>query len=416
MPAGTESNIFSYFHDFLVTRTEFCHLLDVLPAINIQIDQERVSIVFPYPQFEYFFNQHLRNDFERALTLYLNQNLDFIYLSPETAEKTPISVPSSSKQDTFADFLSTPRNRPILDCARKICSPAQTDLNLVLFYGPSGSGKSLLLSAIKGALIQLYGQKAIHSSRAETFEPQLAPERFWEISTALLLDDLQDIVTDPTRQNLISAFIDCAQERAGLARIVLVFSGRDTDIFTAKLSRRLEQGLRIEFYPADFSLRLLYAEKKARELGMELSRAQLTNIARQQRNISTISGILQKFKFYTNLNNPVTAAEELEKLVVTGSKEPAWHHLLMKVSKKLGLKPDDILGKSRRQDLVLARQTAMFILRMRYGLSYPELGRIFGGRDHATVMHGIKKIQKLRDTDTFMHTLLTELEEDEDQG
>ena len=84
--------------------------------------------------------------------------------------------------------------------------------------------------------------------------------------------------------------------------------------------------------------------------------------------------------------------------------------ILGSVARGFNLRTEDILGARRRPDLVLARQVAMYLCRRKLGLSYPELGRAFGGRDHSTVIHAVKKIHKLLETDKVVHNLVTELE------
>lgn len=405
-------NVLDRFKSFFASSPEFPHLLPVLPALQIELDQANLIVRFSHPYFKPFFDQHLRADFERACSLCLEQSLNFLYQSQSPAPQQH-PLPAKAPMNPFDEFICSARNEPALECARRMFKSAEGGLDLVLFYGAPGSGKTHLLSLIAAAFSQLHGNRAACSSRAEAFDAPLPPEQFWKSPRALLLDDLQDISDKPAKQKLLCAFIDCARQSAATAKIALAISGRDCNIFGARLAQRLEQGMAIELFPADFSLRLAYAEKKARELELSLSRAQLLGIARHHRNISTISGVLQKFKFYASLADQLPAPEELEKLTSSPSKTPAWQQVLLKVSERLGIKTSELIGKSRRQDLVMARQAAMLICRLKFGLSYSELGRIFGGRDHATVMHGIKKVQELRKSNQFLHTLLTELEQDE---
>ena len=103
---------------------------------------------------------------------------------------------------------------------------------------------------------------------------------------------------------------------------------------------------------------------------------------------------------------------DLENIVRTGGAErpPGCREILNEVARGLNLRPEDILGSRRRPDLVLARQVAMYLCRQKLGLSYPELGRAFGGRDHSTVIHAIKKIKKLLISNKDVQRLVTQLE------
>jgi chromosomal replication initiator protein len=101
----------------------------------------------------------------------------------------------------------------------------------------------------------------------------------------------------------------------------------------------------------------------------------------------------------------------LENLVKTGNHErvTSFGDIVGLVSRGFNLAPEDILGTRRKPDFVLARQVAMYLCRRKLGLSYPELGKAFG-RDHSTVIHAIKKIQALPQTDKVLHKLVTDLE------
>ena len=102
----------------------------------------------------------------------------------------------------------------------------------------------------------------------------------------------------------------------------------------------------------------------------------------------------------------------MENIVRTGvaEKMPGCREILGEVARKLNLKAEDVLGGKRRPDLVLARQISMYICRKKLGLSYPELGRAFGGRDHSTVIYAINKIKKLMVSNKSVHQLVTEIE------
>ena len=79
------------------------------------------------------------------------------------------------------------------------------------------------------------------------------------------------------------------------------------------------------------------------------------------------------------------------------------------VGEHCGVPAKEILGEKRRPDLVQARQLAMYLCRELLGHSYPVIGRMFGGKDHSTVMHGVKKIKLLQESDRLAHSMVTEL-------
>ena len=125
-----------------------------------------------------------------------------------------------------------------------------------------------------------------------------------------------------------------------------------------------------------------------------------------------MQGLILKVGAYCAVKGLNLTQADLENIVRTGvaEKMPGCREILTEVARGLNLKPDDVLGGKRRPDLVLARQIAMYVCRQKLGLSYPELGRAFGGRDHSTVIHAIKKINKLLVSDKRVQKLVTEIE------
>ena len=145
-------------------------------------------------------------------------------------------------------------------------------------------------------------------------------------------------------------------------------------------------------------------------MDLNLTRAQIMSICRHSARFSAILGLLQKIEFYGKLTGQEFTPEELEKLAHPANQPASWQKITGRVALRLGVRQADLLGPSRKQEHVFARQAAMYLCRNGLGLSYPELGRLFGGRDHATVIHGIRKIQQLRKVDKDINNLLTELE------
>lgn len=399
---------------FIAANSEFSHLLCALPALQLELDANSLYVSFTHPYFASFFNQHLRNDFEIACCRCAERQLDFRYSQARPSLPATGCHVHGHTLNPFDSFIPNSRNMAALECAKNLSAFSGSGLQLAIFHGAPGSGKSHLLSVIAAACQNSCSHCDVINCRAESFATPLPPEHFWQTTHALVLDDLQDVAGQASLQKLLSVLIDCARQSDLPAKIVFSLPSRDTRIFNARFGHRLEQGLFIELFPADFSLRLAYAEKKARDFQLSLSKSQLLAIARHQRGISAITGILQKFKFYASLQDRLPDTEMVEKLAMPESSEPAWQQSLLRVAAKMGVKPSEIIGKSKRQEFVIARQAAMYICRLKFGLSYPELGRIFGGRDHATVMHGIKKIQQLRQSDKVLHSLLTELEQEEE--
>ena len=162
----------------------------------------------------------------------------------------------------------------------------------------------------------------------------------------------------------------------------------------------------------DLDVRLRYLQLMCKERRLSLTREQLLFLAQRCSQFRLLQGLMLKVGAYCAVKGRNLTQLDLENIVRTGvaEKMPGCREILSDVAKSLNLKTEDVLGGKRRPDLVLARQIAMYVCRKKLGLSYPELGRAFGGRDHSTVIHSIKKINKLLVSDKRVQALVTELE------
>lgn len=387
--------------------SEFAGLLPFLAALNFAGSGKDIMISFCHAYFADYYFGGLRAEMELALRKCLG-NITIRYA------ETPLATPGKDNgSEPFADFFCSERNAPVMEAARHLCADSDHVCHFLILRGGSGTGKSHLLTTMARALGNLFSERAILRIQARFFNPAASPEAFWRRRRALLLDDLQEVIHDSERQRSISACIDFALAAPGFYRLVVACSG-DISGFGPKLYQRLERGLLLNLHAADLAARIQYTELESRRLGLSLPKNRITLIARQIQEIPAIAGVLQKYKFFCKLGGPTFSHDMLADIAIPDRTSGGWQRILMLVADRLALKPAEILSKNRRQEFVLARHAAMFLCRVKLGLSYPELGRIFGGMDHSTVMHGIKKIQKLRASDSDMHKLLTELENELD--
>lgn len=379
-------------------------LEEVLHAMKFSLRGDMLVIAFIHPYFAPFYQRNWRETLENAACAAFGQHISITYGTGKPAEYKPQALPA--QEDPFAAFLCNAKNEPALAAARSICKPDST-ISLLTLCGPTGVGKTMLLTAIRKAMARSFGSGAVYWSKAESFQPSLGPETFWKRHKALVLDDCHLRASTG-----IAGYLDSpvCQDNAGRHRAAIAFTGswQELDKLESRLAARLRAGLVLELYPADLAMRMAYIEKTAKRAG--LTRRQAMTIARFARDIPELAGLLQKLDFYGKITGQSLSPEVLDKLKILDNQPADWQRIVARVAEKTGVTPAEILGASRRHDFVVARMTAMYLCRKRLGLSYPEIGRLFGGRDHATVMYGIKKILELRQVDRVVHTLLTELE------
>lgn len=350
------------------------------------------------------------------------------YLTTHLDEKTGLE--SGDTKNYFDDFIYNEKNFLAVRAARVLSTRTVSvhDPSLLIFFGSSGSGKTHLLKAIHQEcqkqplkICSLVSGKNLGLLLDRGFTlPSRHPENPAPI---LLVDDLQDLEQSPTAISLVSDLCDMAirplqpgQVNGKQKKIILVLAlnaqSTENSRLPERLKSRLAQGLFFTLQPADLDVRLRFAEKFNREKSLRLSRSQLVNIARRAAKIPDIIGLLQKIDFFVTLQGRSPSMRDLEALL--GGENPNetadWQRILELVARRFELKIEDITGITRKPEYVQARQVAMYLARNKLALSFQEIGKFFGGKDHSTVMHSIKKIQQLRQYDKDMHKLLTELE------
>lgn len=427
-----------------------------LDALALRLENDRLVVGFPHSYFARWFSAHKRAGFEAALFRCFPDAPGIVYEDaplgrsgplaakpfPPVRETSAAETPASGSQDEYADtgedafsrFIVNARNAFPLATAKKIAGEGAPDGEAVLvFCGKSGTGKTRLLRGMAATLGRRLGAERVFLRGAARFCADMAAggiswaERFWQRCDALLLDDLQDIAGESARQRDLTACMDVCldmlrEERRGKNAAtprrerLMIFShaGPATELgrLEERLRTRLESGLVLELLEPDLEVRLRYLQRAVRERELPLSRDQLLYLAQRCVQFSLLQGLLRKVEAFSALNGRPPAQADLENIVRTGGsvRPVGCREILGSVARGFNLRAEDILGARRRPDLVLARQIAMYLCRRKLGLSYPELGRAFGGRDHSTVIHAVKKIRKLLDTDKVVHNLVTELE------
>lgn len=404
-----------------------------------------VEIIFPHALYERFFSPH-RQIFEAALRQCLPEGTNIRYRTdgvvlpagpdddiplPAAAEESPsvlphmeqtaeislagepLSLPGSPK--TLDDFLCNAKNAFPLEAMRRIvCHPPGAVFQPLLLYGGSGTGKSHLLSAA-GAGFARQGLRvlALPAARfcrqAENWARQ--PERFWQDVHVLLLDDLQDIAGQDAWQNHLVTLLDhCPPQRQAL--FALTGTAQTFKRLQPRLVGRLESGLVTELLEPDLEIRLRYLQNICRQRQLPLSREEQLFLARRCRQFRLLQGMLLKVAAFADMRQGNLSREDMENIARTGGTEPAIGHreIVEEVCRLYSLRPEEVLGNGRRPQLVLARQIAMYVCRRRLGLSYPELGRMFGGRDHSTVVHAVKKIKKMLESNKDVQNVVAALE------
>lgn len=399
-----------------------------LSALDIRLDDGVAHVGFPHNFFGPWFLRHKRREFESAFRTAIDPGIRFVYAIQDNEAAAPARRGAGHQpgQDfpahDFASFIGDAANARALESARQIAGQrGEPAFNTLIIHGPSGSGKSHLLYAIARELSASRKKGRVLCTHALGFcqdNPYLehAPEIFWQQHEALLLDDVQDLEGNENLQRrLVMALDACPHSSAtalgGIYPMVFTLArAPGKNGLGQRLATRLASGLAVETHEPDLGARVIYLQRLAARRGLDPGRDALMALARASSQPRMLEGLWRRLEAFSLLGGAMPTADELDRVILGGiEKAPGFEELLEWLAGQLGLETGEIIGPGRSARVAQARQIAMYVCRRRLGLSYPELGRLFGGRDHTTVLHAVKKIEKMIRTNKDMNNLVTKL-------
>jgi chromosomal replication initiator protein len=312
---------------------------------------------------------------------------------------------------TFETFVKGASNQFALAAALRVAETPARSYNPLFIYGSAGLGKTHLLHAIGHYVQQNYTHDVVRYVSTETFLNEYVDairtnatasfkRRYREVDV-LLIDDIQFM---EGKEGLQEEFFHTFNSLHGANKQVVISSDRMPDAIPTleeRLRGRFKWGLITDIQPPDLETRLAILRNKAERDGTAVPPEVLELIATHlTSNIRELEGALIRVTAYASLNHvtlTVALAERLLSDLLSDNvpKQRTDDELLHEIALILGFTVDALRGKSRQRPLVTARQIAMYVFRDLTDLSYPAIARLFGGRDHTTVIHAVEKIQRL---------------------
>ena len=312
---------------------------------------------------------------------------------------------------TFETFVKGASNQFALAAALRVAETPARSYNPLFIYGSAGLGKTHLLHAIGHYVHSNYQHHEVRYVSTETFMNEYVDairqnttaslrRRYRDIDV-LLIDDIQFIAG---KEGLQEEFFHTFNSLHGANKQVVISSDRMPDAIPTleeRLRGRFKWGLITDIQPPDMETRLAILRNKSERDRVQVPDQTLefiaTNIAT---NIRELEGALIRVTAFASLNQvPITtdlAQTQLADLLNDNKpKVRTDEELLAEIAAILKFPVEDLKGRSRQRPLVTARQIAMYVFRELTDLSYPAIARLFGGRDHTTVIHANEKIQRL---------------------
>ncbi|MEE9277449.1 MAG: chromosomal replication initiator protein DnaA [Dehalococcoidia bacterium] len=333
-------------------------------------------------------------------------------LQPSERQLLPRSRPVLAPHYTFEHFIVGRSNRLGHAAAVAVAEhPAQT-YNPLFIYGGVGLGKTHLLQAIAHVtaprLQTLYVSAEAYTNDFVTALRQHTMEQFREKYRnvdVLLVDDIQFISRGEQTQEEFFHTFDALHTRNKQIVITSDVSPKLLTLLEVRLRSRFEWGLIVDIATPDVETRLAILRAKAEREGLDVPEEVLLLIAhRVQDNIRQLEGSLNRIAALARLNRqPISrelAAEALDAITSTPRAAiPLPSVILESVAQVTTVPVDALTSKRREKQVAYARHLAMYLLRDLAHQSYAQIGRLLGGRDHTTVLHGFKRIETLLESD-----------------
>ena len=311
-------------------------------------------------------------------------------------------------QYTFDTFVVGNNNRFAHAASIAVADNPAEVYNPLFIYGGVGLGKTHLIHAIGHRVHELYPDKKLLYITSETFTNELISaiqqgrnmefrNRFRNVDI-LMVDDIQFIAgRDSTQEEFFHTFN--ALHNAG-KQIILTCDRPPQDL--ARLEERLRSrfagGLTADVKPPDYETRKAILRERLRERDLTIPDDVIELIAvHSDTSVRELEGNLKRLLAYASLiNQPITletCRESLKDIFEKRARTAVTAQSIMRVvCEYYAISEDDMLGPTRRREIAVPRQIAMFLTREMTGLSLPQIGAAFGHRDHTTVLHSYNQI------------------------
>jgi len=309
---------------------------------------------------------------------------------------------------TFDTFVAASSNRLAHAAAQSVAEIPGRSYNPLFIYGASGLGKTHLLHAIGNYVQENYSQHRILYVTTETFlndfvdalrmSATIAFKRRYRECDVLLIDDIQFM---ENKEGLQEEFFHTYNDLHGAGKQIVLTSDRaprSIETLEDRLRSRFLSGLITEIDPPDLETRLAILRTKAESDSEDIADDVLEFIATHVKdNIRELEGALIRVTAFASLNGERVSLDLAERVLadIVSAGEPRRvtpQMILDATAASYGFSVESLIGPSRTRPLVTARQVAMYLTRSLTDYSYPAIARVFGGRDHTTVIHAVEKI------------------------
>jgi chromosomal replication initiator protein len=347
--------------------------------------------------------------------------------APAVHSKPVAPTPSSDtltgspldKRFTFDSFVVGKPNELAHAAARRVAEGGPVTFNPLFLYGGVGLGKTHLMHAIAWELRTRQPHLNVLNLSAEQFMYRFVQalrdrkmmdfKELFRSVDVLMVDDVQFIAgKDSTQEEFFHTFNALVDQQ----KQIIISADRAPDEIKDlenRIRSRLQSGLVVDLHPTDYELRLGILQSKSEMYrrmypGLEVEKGILEFLAaRIVSNVRILEGALTRlFAFASLVGKPISmdlTQECLTDILRVSERKVSIEEIQRKVADHYLIRHSDLVGPKRVRTFARPRQIAMYLCKQLTTRSLPEIGRHFGGRDHTTVMHGVRRIEELKKQD-----------------
>jgi chromosomal replication initiator protein len=371
----------------------------------------------------------------KAKTGLKNKPLSMPFDEEERTIKNPFIIPGIKKlqvdpqlkpENSFQNFIEGECNRLARSAGYAVAqNPGGTAFNPLLVYGGSGLGKTHLAQAIGIEVKERFPDKVVLYVNANKFQTQFVEAirnnnrndflHFYQMIDVLIIDDVQEFAgKEKTQDTFFHIFNHLHQSGK---QLILTSDKAPVELkgMEQRLLSRFKWGLSADLQAPDFETRVKILKMKVYNDGISMDNEVLEYIASQvTTNIRELEGALVSLLAQSTLNKKeITISlvrEMIDKLVKSTARELSIDYIQKVVSDYFNIPIEMMHSKTRKREIVQARQIAMYFSKNLTKSSLATIGSQIGGKDHATVLHACKTVGNLYETDKRFRAYIVEIE------